>query len=305
MNYVKKLRSSAQLSDINTTEYEKLVSPEDFDRAQELRAKHRIGKRDKNGRSVGQSPCKHIWGNKLVCTCGHTMNRRIAHKAKDGNLSYIYQCYGQLRTGTPESRRKKGLEVDGICDNSSFMEWKLEVQADFIFKKLLNNKEAIYREAMSMLSDVAEVKAPERNDKEKLERNMKQLDKLHKQMANLVDMCADGDISREVFRSKKKKLEDQISNIEKINSECRQQILELEDNEAKDRRIESLSEFIKMTAYDARAKIPETVIDNFVDRVVFDHGDFIWYLNPSFGNEVYSQSTSDWKKNNCQPLQVI
>ena len=176
--------------------------------------KHRIGRRDKRGRSVGQSPCKHIWGNKLVCTCGHAMNRRIAHKAKDGDFSYIYQCYGQLRTGTPESRRKKGLEVDGICDNSSFMEWKLEVQADFIFKKLLSNKEVIYREAMSMLSDVAEVKAPERNDKKKLERNMKQLDKLHKQMANLVDMCADGDISREVFRSKKKKLEDQISNIE-------------------------------------------------------------------------------------------
>lgn len=276
--------------------HEKLVSPEDFDRAQELRAKHRIGKRDKNGRSVGQSPCKHIWGNKLVCTCGHAMNRRIAHKAKDGNLSYIYQCYGQLRTGTPESRRKKGLEVDGICDNSSFMEWKLEVQADFIFKKLLNNKEAIYREAMSMLSDVAEVKAPERNDKEKLERNMKQLDKLHKQIANLVDMCADGDISREVFRSKKKKLEDQISNIEKINSECRQQILELEDNEAKDRRIESLSEFIKMTAYDFRAKIPDTVIDNFVDQIVFDHGTFIWYLNPAYGNEVYKQDASDWKK---------
>lgn len=285
--------------------HEKLVSSEDFDWAQELRAKHRIGKRDKRGRSVGQSPCKHIWGNKLVCTCGHAMNRRIAHKAKDGNLSYIYQCYGQLRTGTPESRRKKGLEVDGICDNSSFMEWKLEVQADFILKKLLSNKEAIYREAMSMLSDVVEVKAPGRNDKEKLERNMKQLDKLHKQMANLVDMCADGDISREVFRSKKKKLEDQISNIEKINSECRQQILELEDNEAKDRRIESLSEFIKMTAYDARAKIPETVIDNFVDRVVFDHGDFIWYLNPTFGNEVYSQTTSDWEKNNCRLLQVI
>jgi len=46
----------------------------------------------------------------------------------------------------------------------------------------------------------------------------------------------------------------------------------------------SLSEFIKMTAYDSRAKIPETVIDNFVDRVVFDHGDFIWYLNPTFEN---------------------
>lgn len=47
------------------------------------------------------------------------MNRRIAHKANDGTLSYIYQCYGQLRTGTPAGRLKKGLDIEGICDNSS------------------------------------------------------------------------------------------------------------------------------------------------------------------------------------------
>ncbi|WP_165937130.1 hypothetical protein [Streptococcus sp. KCJ4932] len=46
----------------------------------------------------------------------------------------------------------------------------------------------------------------------------------------------------------------------------------MEDNEAKNRRIESLSEFIKMTAYDSGAKILDTVIDNFVNRVVYDHG---------------------------------
>ena len=277
--------------------HEKLVSPEDFDRAQEIRAKHRIGKRDKRGRSVGQSPCKHIWGNKVVCTCGHAMNRRIAHKANDGTLSYIYQCYGQLRTGTPAGRLKKGLDIEGICDNSSFMEWKLEVQADFVFKKLLGNKDAIYKEAMAMAQDVAEVKAPERNDKERLEANNRQMEKLNRQLANLVDMCSEGDISREVFRSKKKKLEDQISNLEKLNDECRQRVLELEDNGAKDRRIDSLSEFIKMTAFDARAKIPDTVIDNFVDQIVFDHGAFIWYLNPVYGNEVYKQDAFDWKKN--------
>ena len=276
--------------------HEKLVSPEDFDRAQEIRAKHRIGKRDKRGRSVGQSPCKHIWGNKVVCTCGHAMNRRIAHKANDGTLSYIYQCYGQLRTGTPAGRLKKGLDIEGVCDNSSFMEWKLEVQADFVFKKLLGNKDAIYKEAMAMAQDVAEVKAPERNDKERLEANNRQIEKLNRQLANLVDMCSEGDISREVFRSKKKKLEDQISNLEKLNDECRQRVLELEDNGAKDRRIDSLSEFIKMTAFDARAKIPDTVIDNFVDQIVFDHGAFIWYLNPTYGNEVYKQEASDWKK---------
>lgn len=277
--------------------HEKLVSPEDFDRAQELREKHKSVKTDKNGKAIGQSPCKHLWGNKLVCTCGHAMNRRIAHKANDGTLSYIYQCYGQLRTGTPAGRLKKGLDIEGICDNSSFMEWKLEVQADFVFKKLLGNKDAIYKEAMAMAQDVAEVKAPERNDKERLEANNRQIEKLNRQLANLVDMCSEGDISREVFRSKKKKLEDQISNLEKLNDEYRQRVLELEDNGAKDRRIDSLSEFIKMTAFDARAKIPDTVIDNFVDQIVFDHGAFIWYLNPVYGNEVYKQDASDWKKN--------
>lgn len=276
--------------------HEKLVSPEDFDRAQELREKHKSVKTDKNGKAIGQSPCKHLWGNKLVCTCGHAMNRRIDHKANDGTLSYIYQCYGQLRTGTPAGRLKKGLDIEGICDNSSFMEWKLEVQADFVFKKLLGNKDAIYKEAMAMAQDVAEVKAPERNDKERLEANNRQIEKLNRQLANLVDMCSEGDISREVFRSKKKKLEDQISNLEKLNDECRQRVLELEDNGAKDRRIDSLSEFIKMTAFDARAKIPDTVIDNFVDQIVFDHGAFIWYLNPTYGNEVYKQEASDWKK---------
>ncbi len=276
--------------------HEKLVSPEDFDRAQELREKHKSVKTDKNSKAIGQSPCKHLWGNKLVCTCGHAMNRRIAHKANDGTLSYIYQCYGQLRTGTPAGRLKKGLDIEGICDNSSFMEWKLEVQADFVFKKFLGNKDAIYKEAMAMAQDVAEVKAPERNDKERLEANNRQIEKLNRQLANLVDMCSEGDISREVFRSKKKKLEDQISNLEKLNDECRQRVLELEDNGAKDRRIDSLSEFIKMTAFDARAKIPDTVIDNFVDQIVFDHGAFIWYLNPVYGNEVYKQDASDWKK---------
>lgn len=276
--------------------HEKLVSSEDFDRAQELREKHKSVKTDKNGKAIGQSPCKHLWGNKLVCTCGHAMNRRIAHKANDGTLSYIYQCYGQLRTGTPAGRLKKGLDIEGICDNSSFMEWKLEVQADFVFKKLLGNKDAIYKEAMAMAQDVAEVKAPERNDKERLEANNRQIEKLNRQLANLVDMCSEGDISREVFRSKKKKLEDQISNLEKLNDECRQRVLELEDNGAKDRRIDSLSEFIKMTAFDARAKISDTVIDNFVDQIVFDHGAFIWYLNPVYGNEVYKQDASDWEK---------
>ena len=88
-----------------------------------------------------------------------------------------------------------------------------------------------------MAQDVAEVEAPDRDDKERLESNTRQIEKLNRQLSNLVDMCSEGDISREVFRSKKKKLEDQIENLEKVNDECRQRVLVSEDTGAKDRRI--------------------------------------------------------------------
>ena len=51
-----------------------------------------------------------------------------------------------------------------------------------------------------------------------------------------------------------------------------------------------------MQAFDPRAKIPETMIDVFVDRIVYDKGVFSWYLNPKLGNETFKVDTTDWKK---------
>ena len=279
--------------------HEAIISPEDYDEAQRLRKERTIVKTDADGNELkaGLSPCKHVWAAKCKCTCGHSMNRRMAHKSKTGKTSFIYQCYGQLRTGSPKARLKKGLDVEGVCDNTTFMEWRLDIMADFIFKKLVSNRQAIYDEAISMAGDLLEICADGANDKERIESNIRQIDKLKKQIATLVDMCTEGDISREVFREKKQKLEDQIISLEKTNNECRQQILESEDDMLKKTRIESLTEFIKMKAFDPRAKIPESLIDAFVDRVVFDKGVFSWYLNPKYGNESFDIDTGGWKKN--------
>ena len=65
----------------------------------------------------------------------------------------------------------------------------------------------------------------------------------------------------------------------------------------KKNRIESLTEFIKMKAFDPRAKIPETLIDAFVERIVYDKGVFNWYLRPKVGNQIFAVDTTDWKKN--------
>lgn len=279
--------------------HEAIITPEVFDEAQRLKEKRSTVKKDEHGNIIrkGQSPCKNVWAAKCRCTCGHAMNRRLAHKSKTGDTSFIFQCYGQLRTGIPAMRLKRGLDIEGICDNTTFMQWRLDIMADFIFKKLVTNRQAIYDEAIAMAGDLLEVRMTDgSSDKDKVENNIKQINKLKKQIAVLVDMCTEGDISREVFRQKKQKLEDQIINLEKTNNECKQQILESEDDKLKKRRIESLTEFIKMQAFDPRAKIPETMIDVFVDRIVYDKGVFSWYLNPKLGNETFKVDTTDWKK---------
>ncbi len=51
-----------------------------------------------------------------------------------------------------------------------------------------------------------------------------------------------------------------------------------------------------MEAFDSRAKIPETLIDAFVDRIIYDKGTFSWYLNLKLGNERLDIDISTWKK---------
>ena len=155
---------------------------------------------------------------------------------------------------------------------------------------------------IDMTGDLLDVKVSDCDGKEKVESNIRQIDRLKKQMAVLVDMCTDGDISREVFRQKKQKLEDQIVGLEQTNNEYRRQILESEDGKLKQNRIESLTEFIKMKAFDPRAKIPDTMINAFVDRVIYDKGVFTWFLNPKLGNASFDIDTTDWKKSMSKSL---
>ena len=278
--------------------HEPIITPEMFDEAQRIREAHCFVKKDADGNEKlnGQSPCKNVWGRKCKCKCGHSLNRRMAHMSKTGDPSFVFQCYGQLHTGTPRFREKKGLSTEGICDNDSFMEWKLLVMSDFLFKKIISNKQAIYEEAISMLGDLLDEDSIGTNDEETIKSNNRRIERLNRQMANLIDMCSAGDISREAFRKKKKKLEEQIAELEQANIDCQQQIVELEDDNLKQERIKSLTEFIKMKAFDPRAKVPDTVVDGFVERIIYDKGVFSWYLNPSVGNAAFSVDTTDWKK---------
>ena len=102
------------------------------------------------------------------------MNRKINYVSKiTGVKTYSFQCHDQIHTGTIKTRLKKGLSIDGICDNKSFPEWKLEVQADFIFRKLLSNKQEIYETAIEMLESSVAVDTHIQDKKQKIENLIK------------------------------------------------------------------------------------------------------------------------------------
>ncbi len=283
--------------------HEKLVSPEDFDKVQQI-FESRRSQLKKGKRNYGKPLADCIWVRKTKCTCGHSMNRRIAYVAKSGEKSFTYQCYDQVHTGTPRSRLAKGLPIEGICDNSTFPEWKLEVQADFIFKKLIQNKQEIYDTAIRMADDICSLKKEESADKSRVEANIKEIDKLKARIAALIDMCADGDISKELFRQKKEKIESQIISLEQANDECRREIADNEESNKAATRMESLTEFIKMKAFSARKKIPETVIEYFVEGIRYDKGVFTWVLNPKLGltNSELSVNMKNVKKNMVESM---
>ena len=57
--------------------------------------------------------------------------------------------------------------------------------------------------------------------------------------------------------------------------------------------MKSLTDFINMKAYAKSRKIPSTIIDAYVERIVFDKGDFTWILNPRLGNKTSAITVRD------------
>ena len=101
---------------------------------------------------------------------------------------------------------------------------------------------------------------------------------------NLLDMCTDGDISRETFRAKRDTIEEKIVELENKNKIIQQQIKDSKNQNDKFKRIEVLSEFLKMNVFRKEEPIPDTIIEKYVQDIVVDKDNFIWRLHPDIGN---------------------
>jgi hypothetical protein len=256
-----------------------IVTVEEFERVQRIMEEKRTECKNLNigPRSKGKKPRTTVWGKLLICECGHTFNTRRWDRA-DRQPGNAYQCYSSVRTGSYESRKKKGLPLEGICQSPMIPEWRLQMMANLIFRQYLSEKDKVLALANSILEAHIGDEEETRNIEAMLASRRSELERLSRKIDSYIEMRADGDLSREMFRSKCAELEPRMQQLQK-------EIEEL-SAEAKPKEVVDYREKLEVLQYaleqythrNEGEDVPESVIEAFVVKIVVSKDSFDWYL---------------------------
>ena len=228
-------------------------------------------------RAKGKKPRATVWGKLLICQCGHSFNMRKWDRP-DRQPGNAYQCYSSVRTGSYESRKKKGLPLDAICQTPMIPEWRLQMMANLIFRKYLSQKDKVLALANSILeAHIGDTE--ETQDKEAiLKTKQAELAKLSKKIDGYIEMRAEGDLSREAFRMKCAELEPRMQQLQKE--------IETLSAEAVPKAVVDYTQKLTVLQYaleqytnrDEGQDVPESVIEAYVVKIVVSKEGFDWYL---------------------------
>ena len=281
--------------------HEPIVTEEEFNKVQAMIAKRRrelptdvSGKR----KPLGEKRGCDVWTELLVCECGHKFNRKIWHKTECAT-QYGYQCYSSIRTGTVRTRTNKGLSTEGVCRTPMVAGWKLQMMVKHIFKEYLQNTVEILTLAQMMLDKHIDDKQDVKNNARLIKQKEAEVEKLNKRLNNLIEMRADGEITRETFQTKKEEIETQIEKLQNELVSLKPQE-QKQDDVSHDEKIKILKFYLEQSVNpDAMENLSDDVIKAFVTKVVVREDGFDWYLRFNPDNSPTSLGINGRKKSNA------
>lgn len=277
----KKIRNFGEIELTKTRgTHEPIITEEEFERVQEMMAKRRkelpntgAGKR----RQIGEKQPGDVWTELLICECGHKFNRKVWHRVED-DVQYGYQCYSSIRTGTVTTRLRKGLPIDDVCKTPMIAGWKLQMMVKNIFREYLHNTAEVLALAEAMLERHIDDEEPQTDNNRLIEQKQAEAEKLNKRLHSLIEMRADGEITRDIFKANKQEIEDRLLAIQNELSQLQPQE-EAIDDATHDEKIKILKFYLEQSVnLDAMDNIPEDVIRAFIVKVVVHENSFDWYL---------------------------
>lgn len=274
-----------------------IISVEQFEKCQKI---HDSRSRELNKRKRGSKPPLSVWCKKLKCSCGSTWNRKAWHTNSNGNKQYAYQCYAQIKTGTPRTRERKGLSTEGICDSPMIPQWKLDIVASEIAKIVLQDREAICNRAKDTVKKYLDDNIIDKH-KEKLEKLEKEQLKFADKLLNLVDLMIAGDIPKEIYQKKKEELEKTINSLkEQINTEKATVNSLSVDEDILESRITDLQSAIDDLANFDVNYVPDYIIDVLIKEILVTGNDLHITLNCNIGTLQATLPEKGSKNKICQ-----
>lgn len=266
-------------------DFEPIISEELFQKVQEIRAS-KVVKAGFTGKSHGVRQSKDKWILKLECGCGSGFQRyKWRTNASTGEEIGGYACRHRVTDGSTEFRKSKGMPIDDTCSLPSIPEWKLDYMALEIFKKIWGNQADTIFEVYRLISQnyhIEQVKT--RESPEYLE---KQIQKCQSRLVALVDLYTDGDISLEVYRSKRDEYTSRMETLKAQLKEITANSGDTQEELIKERLI-VIKQLLDDMALCNKEKSPNELINNFVDKIVVrSQTEFEWYININGNAEKY------------------
>lgn len=231
---------------------------------------------NKGKRRTGRMQHTTVYGRLMICQCGNKFNLRF--HSRDGRTDGVdYQCYTSVNRGSVAKRLNKGISIEHSCESPYIQGWKLEMMAEQVFDRYIENADKVMDLSYAMLEKhiADQEELPDNTDV--IRRKQGEIEKLMNKRTNLIEMRAEGDIDKEMFRSKKQEIEDRVA---KLTEEIKGLQPEKEQtiNEDYSVKLLELRERLKeYTGFDYSV-IPESIVEAFIERIWVSKDEFRWYL---------------------------
>lgn len=259
-------------------DFEPIISEEVWDKCSEIR-KARTTKMivNQGERTYGKKSTQDVWLKKLRCSCGSTFRKNKWRTNKRGNEVFGYQCYNQVNNGSKAFREKNGLDTEGYCDIRMVGDWKLEIMAKKVFEgiwKEQDRKDAII-EVYRLLNEYYQ--SDTKNSQAIVSALEGKIERLRNKIDNLISMRADGEITKEEFKSLKDTMETELNKYIEEKSKMKEKV----DGEGGvEFDIEKIKAVLEETLDFSTHKLDDSIIDKFVSQIIpVDNCRYRWDLN--------------------------